>query len=72
MGGTVDEAVWWFITMDRSCQAQLLAEAAGEPIQIDEDDARLTYTQVGSHLAGWFSFQPMYEMIVTQQPDLLD
>ena len=72
VGETVDEAVWWFITMDRSCQAQLLAESAGKPILIDEDDARLTYTQVGTHLAGWFSFQPMYEMIVAQQPDLLD
>jgi ribulose-5-phosphate 4-epimerase/fuculose-1-phosphate aldolase len=72
VGETVDEAVWWFITMDRSCQAQLLAEAVGKPILIDEDDARLTFTQVGSHLAGWFSFQPMYEMIVAQQPDLLD
>ena len=72
VGETVDEAVWWFITMDRTCQAQLLAEAAGKPILIDEDDARLTYTQVGSHLGGWFSFQPMYEMIVAQQPDLLD
>ena len=28
VGGTVDEAVWWFITMERSCQVQLLAEAA--------------------------------------------
>jgi ribulose-5-phosphate 4-epimerase/fuculose-1-phosphate aldolase len=72
VGETVDEAVWWFITMDRTCQAQLLAEAAGKPILIDEENARLTYTQVGSHLGGWFSFQPMYEMIVTQQPDLLD
>ena len=32
VGESVDEAVWWFITMDRSCQAQLLAEAAGKPI----------------------------------------
>jgi ribulose-5-phosphate 4-epimerase/fuculose-1-phosphate aldolase len=72
VGETVDEAVWWFITMDRTCQAQLLAEAAGKPILIDEENARLTYTQVGSHLGGWFSFQPMYEMIVAQQPDLLD
>ena len=28
VGGTVDEAVWWFITMERSCQVQLIAEAA--------------------------------------------
>jgi ribulose-5-phosphate 4-epimerase/fuculose-1-phosphate aldolase len=27
VGQTVAEAAWWFITMDRSCQAQLLAEA---------------------------------------------
>jgi len=36
-GESVDEAVWWFITMDRSCQAQLLAEAAGKPIAIDRE-----------------------------------
>ena len=34
VGHTVDEAAWWFITMDRSCQAQLLAEAAGQPHRI--------------------------------------
>ena len=33
VGQTIDEAAWWFITMDRSCHAQLLAEAAGKPIQ---------------------------------------
>jgi ribulose-5-phosphate 4-epimerase/fuculose-1-phosphate aldolase len=31
VGHTVDEAAWWFITMERSCQAQLLAEAVGIP-----------------------------------------
>ncbi len=31
VGETVDEAVFWFITMERSCQAQLLAMAAGTP-----------------------------------------
>ena len=30
VGQSVDEAAWWFITMDRSCQAQLMAEAAGK------------------------------------------
>ena len=32
VGHSVDEAAWWFITMERSCQAQLLAEAAGTPV----------------------------------------
>jgi len=72
VGQSVDEAVWWFITMERSCQAQLLASAAGEPVLIDPEMARLTASQVGSHLAGWFSFQPLFERILREQPDLLD
>jgi hypothetical protein len=39
---------------------------------IDHPNAKLTHSQVGSELAGWFSFQPMYEWIVRQEPDLLD
>ena len=37
VGHSVDEAVWWFVTMERTCQAQLLAEAAGTPVLIDPD-----------------------------------
>ncbi|MGH9300410.1 MAG: class II aldolase/adducin family protein [Acidimicrobiales bacterium] len=72
VGQSVDEAVWWFITMERSCQAQLLAEAAGKPILIDPDMAKKTSGYVGSHLAGWFSFQPLWDRIVAEQPDLLN
>jgi ribulose-5-phosphate 4-epimerase/fuculose-1-phosphate aldolase len=72
VGQSVDEAVWWFITMERSCQAQLLASSAGTPVLIDPEMARLTGTQVGSHLAGWFSFQPLFDRIVREQPELLD
>ncbi len=72
VGHSVDEAAWWFITMERTCQAQLLAEAAGSPVLIDHEHAALTATQVGGHAAGWFSFQPMYQKIVREQPDLLD
>ncbi|HXR26524.1 MAG TPA: class II aldolase/adducin family protein, partial [Candidatus Baltobacteraceae bacterium] len=71
-GHSVDEAAWWFITMERTCQAQLLAESAGTPVHIDADQAAKTAEQVGNHVAGWFSFQPLYQWIVAQQPDLLD
>jgi hypothetical protein len=50
----------------------LLAEAAGTPILIEKDVAALTRSQVGSHYGGWLSFQPLYERIVREQPDLLD
>jgi ribulose-5-phosphate 4-epimerase/fuculose-1-phosphate aldolase len=72
VGHTVDEAAWWLITMERSCQAQLMAEAVGTPVKIDPADAAITRQQVGSHLAGWFQFQPLWARIVREQPDLLE
>lgn len=71
-GNSVDEAVWSFITMERSCQAQLLAEAAGTPKVIPDDIARLTQQQVGSPVACYYSFQPLWDMITLEQPDLFD
>jgi ribulose-5-phosphate 4-epimerase/fuculose-1-phosphate aldolase len=72
VGRTVDEAAWWFITMERTCQAQLLAEAAGTPVLIDHDIAQLTATQTGGHRVGWMQFQPLYDVVVAEEPDLLD
>jgi ribulose-5-phosphate 4-epimerase/fuculose-1-phosphate aldolase len=72
VGQCVDEAVWWFITMDRSCHAQLLAEAAGQPRKIPHETARHTYAVLGSPLAGWFQFQPLYDRIIRDQPDLFE
>jgi ribulose-5-phosphate 4-epimerase/fuculose-1-phosphate aldolase len=72
VGESVDEAVWWFVTLERTCQAQLMAEAAGTPVLIDSEMASLTATQVGSHAAGWFSFQPLYDRITREQPDLFE
>jgi ribulose-5-phosphate 4-epimerase/fuculose-1-phosphate aldolase len=72
VGHSVDEAVWWFVTMERTCQAQLLAEAAGTPVLIDADMARVTRDQVGQHISGYVSFSPLYQKIVREQPDLLD
>jgi ribulose-5-phosphate 4-epimerase/fuculose-1-phosphate aldolase len=72
VGETVEEAAWWFITMDRTCQAQLLAEAAGAPVKIDPANAAATREQVGTHFAGWFQFQPLFARIVREEPDLLE
>jgi ribulose-5-phosphate 4-epimerase/fuculose-1-phosphate aldolase len=72
VGHSVAEAVWWFVAMDRSCHAQLLAEAAGTPVLIDAEMARHTHAQVGSHIGGELSFGPMYEWITAEEPDLLD
>jgi ribulose-5-phosphate 4-epimerase/fuculose-1-phosphate aldolase len=72
VGHTVEEAAWWFITMDRSCQAQLLAEAAGTPVKIDPAHAIETRNLIGNHHAGWFQFQPLLARVVREEPDLLE
>jgi ribulose-5-phosphate 4-epimerase/fuculose-1-phosphate aldolase len=72
VGQSVDEAAWWFITMERSCQVQILAESVGRPHLIDEADARYSFEQTGFPLAGWFSFQPLWDEIVRSDPDLFD
>ena len=72
VGRSVDEAAWWFVTMERTCQAQLLAEAAGTPVPIDHQNAKLTHGIVGSETAGRFSFKPLYDVLVQEQPDFLE
>ncbi|HLN15943.1 MAG TPA: class II aldolase/adducin family protein [Acidimicrobiales bacterium] len=72
VGRSVDEAAWWFVTMERTCQAQLLAEAAGSPVSISPDVAEKTARQTGGAGVGWRQFQPLYDEVVAEEPDLLD
>ncbi len=72
VGETVDEAAFWFITMERTCQAQLLAEAAGTPKLIRHEYAEYTRRNIGYPLAGWFSFQPLWQEICHTDPELFD
>jgi hypothetical protein len=64
--------VFWFVTMERTCQAELLAMAAGEPISIPDEIARDVHHYTGSPLAGWYSAQPLFDWILAEQPDCLD
>ena len=56
-GQTIDEAAWWFMSMDRACQVQLLAKAAGTPLQWPAEAARGLGKGLGSPEFGWLSFQ---------------
>lgn len=67
-GKTIDEAVFWFVSMDKCCHAQLLAEAAAgprgeKPIVIADEDAEFTYKTVGTTYAGYFSAKPLFDVI---------
>jgi len=71
VGTSVDEAVWWFVTMERTCQVQLMVEGAGGGRPIPDDVARFTREQIGNPLVGWLSFQSLYEWIVATETDVL-
>lgn len=71
VGGSVDEAAFWFISLERSCQSQLLAMAAGTPHLIPPAWATYTRQQAGTAESGWLSFQSYWEEVLHEEPDLL-
>ncbi|MEM7271511.1 MAG: class II aldolase/adducin family protein [Actinomycetota bacterium] len=71
VGGSVDAAAWWFIALERCCQVQLIAEAAGEPMIIPDEYAQTSWEQTGHELAGWFQFQPHLADLLAADPSFL-
>jgi ribulose-5-phosphate 4-epimerase/fuculose-1-phosphate aldolase len=70
VGGSVEEAAWWFVSMERQCRVQLLAEAAGHPQVIDASTAAATAAVQGSASVGLLQFNFLWQMIVAEHPDL--
>ncbi|KAF5007172.1 hypothetical protein FDECE_6482 [Fusarium decemcellulare] len=70
VGQTVDEAAFWFISLDKTCQVQLLADAAAaggyKKICIDEEEAEYSRKNVGGPEKGWLAFQPYYDEILAK------
>jgi ribulose-5-phosphate 4-epimerase/fuculose-1-phosphate aldolase len=66
VGGSVDEAAFWFISLDKTCHAQLLADAASagsgyKKIIISKEECEDTVLQVGGPEKGWLAFQGYYD-----------
>jgi ribulose-5-phosphate 4-epimerase/fuculose-1-phosphate aldolase len=72
VGQSIEEATWWFLRLERCCEIQLLAEAAGTPVLIDDRAARDAHREQGTPIAGWFTAQPLFDTIIADQPALLD
>jgi ribulose-5-phosphate 4-epimerase/fuculose-1-phosphate aldolase len=58
VGQSVDEAAFWFLSLDKTCHAQLLVDAASagsghKKIFINDEEAAFTYEQVGTPEKGW-------------------
>ena len=72
VGASVEAAVWNYISFENACHAQLLAEAAGAPKPISTEVARHTVSQLKGVDIAWFAFQPLWDFITREQPDLFD
>jgi ribulose-5-phosphate 4-epimerase/fuculose-1-phosphate aldolase len=69
VGQTIEETIFWYVTMERTCEVELAARAAGEPIPIDAAMAAETAALIGGHAAGWFCGQPLFDWIAELEPD---
>ena len=68
VGHTIEETVFWYVTMERTCEVELIARAAGEVQPMAADTAALTAEQLGGPLAGWFCGQPLFDWIAEVEP----
>lgn len=72
VGDSVDAAAWWFLSLERSCQVQLLAKGAGRPVLIDHRQAVATREQLGGDLVAWINYQPLWQEVTRREPDLFE
>lgn len=72
VGHSVEAAVWRYLAMENACQVQLLAEAAGQTRPMPPEVARHTAGQVGSEIGGIYAFQPYWDVVSEEEPDLFD
>jgi len=72
VGQSVEAAVWRYLALENACQAQLLAQAAGPTKPMPPEVARHTASQVGTELGGIYAFQPYWDIVTEEEPDLFD
>ena len=70
-GGSVESCVFWFMSLEKCCHVQLLADAAaagrgGRTVTVADDDAAFTYKTVGTEFAGWFSAKPTFDLMAIE------
>ncbi|KAF2005678.1 class II aldolase/adducin domain-containing protein [Amniculicola lignicola CBS 123094] len=71
VGQSVDEAAFWFLSLDKTCHAQLLVDAAAsgsgfEKKIIPDTEAAESYRQVGTPEKGWLAFQGYFDAILAK------
>jgi ribulose-5-phosphate 4-epimerase/fuculose-1-phosphate aldolase len=70
VGTSVESAVWWYVSMERSMQAELAARAAGDPVELHDKIAAQTYEAVGTEKVGWFAYSTIIQKIAAEEPEV--
>ena len=74
VGQTIEATIFWFMSLEKCCYAQLMVDAAtkgrGEQaVKISNVDARFSYETVGIPVAGWFSGKPTFDVMAKESGD---
>jgi ribulose-5-phosphate 4-epimerase/fuculose-1-phosphate aldolase len=70
VGQTIDSAVWRHIALEEACRVQMLVMAAGEAKTISPAIAARA-TKMGTEIGGIYAFQPYWDVLTAEEPDLL-
>ncbi|KAF1967841.1 arad-like aldolase/epimerase [Bimuria novae-zelandiae CBS 107.79] len=71
VGQSVDEAAFWFLSLDKTCQTQLLVDAAANGSGLEkkiilDKEAEETYKNVGTPEKGWLAFQGYFDEVMAK------
>ncbi|EAU88311.1 class II aldolase/adducin domain-containing protein [Coprinopsis cinerea okayama7 len=69
---TIEATVFFYIALERACQAQLMADAAAgahgrTPIKISDEEAAYTAKSNGNLMAGWFQALPEFQLLEARE-----
>lgn len=72
VGQTVDEAAYLFISLEKVCREQVFVESLRTDPEAITDERAKAISERNKAYNGWLNFQPLYQSIIDEEPDLLD
>ncbi|EJD04714.1 arad-like aldolase/epimerase [Fomitiporia mediterranea MF3/22] len=60
---SIEATLHYFTALEKSCQVQLVADAAGKTVRIGDEEALDTYKTVGTSYIGWFAGRPAFQTL---------
>lgn len=70
VGGSVEEALWWTLSLEAVCRVQLLGMAAGPLEEIAEPTRSETASAMASSDAAVFNATPLFATISARHPEM--